>query len=179
MDSEGLTATIQHGVPCTLAAGNDGQMGLFSSSTAADGIGVTAVASFDNILTPMLVPRAHYVARAAGSLRKRNKTVQPTSFGWVPGSPYSFGNISLSLKALSNDSNAPADACAPLPPGTADLSGRAVLIRVGGCELATKAKNAMKRHAKYILFYSDGKQGCAIRCHLDGQLANSGQNHRT
>lgn len=134
-------------------------MGLFSGSSAADGKGVTAIASFDNIVTPMLAPRAHYIESLPGYRVHMNDTIPSTPFGWVPGNPPSFKNISLPLKALSNNSGVPADACTPLPDSMLDFSGCAVLIRLGGCEIATKARNVMEHKAEFILFYSDGKQG--------------------
>jgi subtilisin family serine protease len=45
---------VEHGVPCTVAAGNEGAVGLFYASTAANGKKVTAVASVDNTKTPAL-----------------------------------------------------------------------------------------------------------------------------
>jgi len=46
---------VEKGVPCTVAAGKDGSYGLFSASSAAEGIGVTDVGSVDNILIPLFL----------------------------------------------------------------------------------------------------------------------------
>lgn len=46
---------VAKGVPVTFAAGNSGVSGLFAASTGASGLGVTGVASFDNIRHPKLV----------------------------------------------------------------------------------------------------------------------------
>lgn len=146
-------------MPCTLAAGNSGEWGFFEASDAAAGNGVTAVASFDNIVTPWLAPRAHYVESIQSPHNDYNQSTQSTFFGWVPGHPLGFGNISLPLKALSNDTSNPADACASLPDNTPDLSGSAVLIRLGGCDAAQKAKNLMAHNADQILFYANENEG--------------------
>lgn len=131
-----------------MAAGNDGQYGLFTASDAADGNGVIAVGSFDNTVIPYLVPEATYVTSSPrGSLAN-------TSFGWLPGYPRAFGNISLPLTALSNNTSVVSDACNELPTDTLDLSGSVVLIRLGGCETAQKARNAYAKKARYIVFYA-------------------------
>lgn len=147
-------------MPCTLAAGNEGANGLFTSSTAADGKGVTAVASFDNIVTPRLASRGHYTV---GSQSRNDMSLstpstplekQHMSFAWIPGWPYPFENISLPLTALSNY-NTTADACSPLPDNTLDLSNSVVLVSLGGCDVGKKARNVMARNGDYILFYSE------------------------
>lgn len=80
---------------------------------------------------------------------------EPTAFGWVPGYPFAFKNISLPLTALSNDSSTTADACSPLPDSTPDLSEYVVLVGLGGCDISKKTRNVMARNANYILFYSE------------------------
>ncbi|KAF3761776.1 subtilisin-like protein [Cryphonectria parasitica EP155] len=140
---------ISEGVPCTLAAGNDGYSGLFTASDAADGTDVTGVASFDNIVTPYLLPKGTYTASTT-----HDNATEPAAFSWVPGYS-SFLNISLPLKALSSNSTVENDACSSLAPDTGDLSGYAVLIRLGGCEPSVKARNAQLLNANAILFYAD------------------------
>lgn len=132
-----------------MAAGNDGEYGLFTASNAADGHGAIAVSSFNNIVTPYLVPEATYTTSSPGGI------LANYSFGWLPGSPYAFGNVSLPLKALSNDTSAEFDACNEISTNTPGLSGHAVLIRLGGCETVQKAQNAYKKGARYIIFYAD------------------------
>lgn len=146
------------GVPCTVAAGNAGTSGLFSASNAADGQGVTAVASFDNVVTPFLLPKAFYKEYASEPGHVRADLTASAAFGWMPSFP-SFQNVSLRLKALSNDSSVAADACTALPNDTTDLSGFAILIRLGGCAAAVKAANAMAMNAGYIVFYADDTSG--------------------
>lgn len=148
----------QAGVPCTVAAGNAGSLGLFGASNAADGLGVTAVASFDNVVTPFLLPKGFYKETSSESSTDVTDAKAPTAFGWMPSYPY-FQNISLPLKATSNDSSVVADACTTLPDDTTDLSGHAVLIRLGGCAASIKAANAMAFNAEYIVFYADATSG--------------------
>lgn len=128
-------------MPCTLAAGNDGKYGLLTASGAANGVGAIAVGSFDNTVTPYLVPEATFITSSSQT---------NSSFGWRPGALHAFGNISLHLKALGNDTSVTLDACNELPSDTPNLSGYAVLIRLGGCTTAQKAQNACaQRRGKY------------------------------
>lgn len=150
---------LQKGVPCTLAAGNDGAAGVFTPSDAADGRGVTAVASFDNIITPYLAPKAYYTVDTKDSQADVGATITRRPFGWVPSFPTPFSNISLPLLALSNSSSTPAEACSSLPADTPDLSGHAVLVRLGGCDAVKKAWNLLKFNAANIVFYADDTSG--------------------
>ncbi|KAJ4393102.1 hypothetical protein N0V93_002309 [Gnomoniopsis smithogilvyi] len=156
--SVAVSRIVDAGVPCTVAAGNEGSIGLFGASNAADGQGVTAVASFDNVVTPLLLPKAFYKESLPESDTERIRAGTPSAFGWMPSYPY-FRNISLQLKALGNDSGVVADACTTLPEGTGNLSGHAVLIRLGGCAAKVKAENAMAFNADYIVFYADDTSG--------------------
>lgn len=140
-------------MPCTLAAGNSGAYGLFTASDAANGNGVTAVASFDNVVTPNLLPKAFYRASAKGSQIADTDAQKGIAFGWEPSFPY-FSNVTLPLKALSNDSKVAADACKKLPGNTPDLSEYAVLIRLGGCDAHVKAMNVVAKGATNIVFYA-------------------------
>lgn len=109
-----------------------------------------AVASFDNIVTPYLAPKATCITSSFPGGSRTN-----TSFGWVPGTPRPFDNVSLPLKALSNDTSVVSDACNDLPHDTPDFSGYALLIRLGGCETAQKAQNVYRKKAHYVVFYAD------------------------
>ncbi|KAK2613166.1 hypothetical protein N8I77_000093 [Diaporthe amygdali] len=136
---------VEAGVPCTLAAGNAGEYGQFFGSAAADGKGVTSVASFDNSEYPELLTEGTYTTSEANS---------STPFGWVASS-VPFGNVTLPLWAVSNTTTVVDDACSALPADTPDLSGYIVLIRRGTCTFATKANNAAAFGAQYILFYAN------------------------
>lgn len=142
-----VSRIVQNGVPCTVSAGNDGTQGLFYSSTAANGKRVTSVASIDNLLSPSLLTNATYVVQAgAGSSQ---------SFGYTPGSPAAWANISLPLFATSFNTSNPTDACSPLPANTPDLSGHIVLIRRGTCAFTQKLQNVANKGARYVLVYNN------------------------
>lgn len=139
---------VEAGVPCTLAAGNAGEYGQFFGSAAADGKGVTSVASFDNSLYPELLTEGTYSTSEANA---------STPFGWVASS-VPFGNVTLPLWAVSNTTTVVDDACSALPADTPDLSGYIVLIRRGTCTFASKANNAAAYGAQYILFYANSDE---------------------
>ncbi|KUI69776.1 Minor extracellular protease vpr [Cytospora mali] len=151
-----VSRIVDNGVPCTLAAGNEGAMGLFMPSDAADGKGVTAVASFDNVVTPSLLSKGTYYVKGSTSEASSDKdTTKSIPFGWLPGSPY-FENITLPLWATSHNSSVEDDACSRLPANTPDLSNHIVLVRLGGsCDSNKKAENVAAFGAQYILFYAD------------------------
>lgn len=136
---------VEAGVPCTIAAGNEGDYGVFYASGAADGKLVTSVASFDNWEYPAFQVEGFY---------NTSEDATEEAFGWSEGSP-AFDNVSLPLWATSNDTTTESDACDALPADTPDLSGYIVLIRRGTCTFVTKAENAAAYGAKYIMFYAN------------------------
>ncbi|PHH92819.1 hypothetical protein CDD83_4728 [Cordyceps sp. RAO-2017] len=140
-----VSRIVDRGVPCTVSAGNEGEQGLFYASGAADGNRVTAVASFDNALTPTLLYGVRYAVDAGPDVK----------FGYVPAEPEAWDNVTLPLYATSLDPAVADDACAPLPANTTDLSRRIVLIRRGSCTFADKATHAAARGARYIMFYNN------------------------
>lgn len=151
-----VSRIVDNGVPCTLAAGNDGEMGMFTANDAADGKGVTAVASFDNTVTPLLLSKGTYSVKSSSCEVSSDKhTIVPDSFGWLPGYP-SFQNMSAPLWAISHNSSVEDDACSNLPDNTPDLSKYIVLVRLGGsCGAVEKAENVAAFGAQYILYYAD------------------------
>lgn len=140
-----VSRIVESGVPCTVSAGNDGAQGLFYASTAANGKSVNAVASFDNTQAPQVLTNATYTTGNSST----------ESFGWTPGSPANWPNISLPLWNVNNNANDTANGCDPYPADTPDLSGYIVLIRRGSCTFVQKATNAAEHGAKYILFYNN------------------------
>ncbi|PSS03385.1 peptidase S8/S53 domain-containing protein [Coniella lustricola] len=144
-----VSRIVKEGVPCTLAAGNDGFEGLFTPSDAADGDGVTAVGSFDNIVTPYLLPKGTYAFSS-----RAEKGSQTAEFSWLPGLP-TISNATMPLRAVSNNDSVHGDACSSLPIGMDDLSGSIVLVRLGGCSPSRKAKNLEDAGAHAILFFAD------------------------
>lgn len=140
-----VSRIVENGVPCTISAGNDGANGLFYASTAANGKKVTAIASVDNIIAPLLFTNATYTIDDASN----------TSFGYTPGEPAAWGGVTLPLYAIGFDTTDPKNACDPLPASTPDLSNYIVLIRRGTCFYTQKATNAAAKGAKYIIYYNN------------------------
>ncbi|KAL7622583.1 hypothetical protein AAE478_008091 [Parahypoxylon ruwenzoriense] len=128
---------VEAGVPCTVSAGNDGSNGLFFASSAANGKGVTAVASVENTEIPLLLIGANFTVD--------NTTAEV--FGWEAGNP-AYTNVTLPLWAVTNNTEVEDDACSPLPDGTPDLSSYMVLIRQGNCGFDFQAQNVAAKGAK-------------------------------
>lgn len=147
--SSAVQRIVDKGVPCTLSAGNYGALGLFTASSAADGKGVTSVASFDNIITPVLLVEGVYTTANSSAA---------TPFGWQTAYPPFETNISQPLWAVSDNATNAADACYDLPTDTPDLSSYIILIRRGGCPYTTKARNVAKYGASNILFYANNTE---------------------
>ncbi|TLS31204.1 hypothetical protein PpBr36_02178 [Pyricularia pennisetigena] len=147
-----VTRIVEKGVPCVLAAGNDGATGMFFSSSAADARGATAIASFDNSITPQLLSNATY--RVDGG--------QEVAFSYTAGTPSKWANVTLPLYAVNFDTNDAQNACNPLPDNTPDLSNSIVLIRRGTCAFTQKATNVRAKGAKYIVFYNNAPGTASI-----------------
>ncbi|OAQ57618.1 peptidase [Pochonia chlamydosporia 170] len=139
-----VSRIVEQGVPCTISAGNDGDHGLFYISTAANGKKVTAVASYDNVLTPSVQFQASFSVDGA----------KKTDFLYVPGTP-ALASVSMTLYATSFDTTIANDACTPLPANTPDLSKYIVLVRRGTCLFADKAVNLAAKGAKYMMVYNN------------------------
>lgn len=143
-----MSRIVEQGIPCTLAQSNEGSTGPFKTGSAADGFNVTAVAAFDNTHNtfPLLA----------------------SSFSVDDGDPERFGYYLPPLNVVKGDKQldlplwtpspktAAGDACAALPSDTPDLSGRAVLVRHGGCAYDQKIANIVAKGARVALFYMDG-----------------------
>ncbi|KAI3391367.1 hypothetical protein diail_7476 [Diaporthe ilicicola] len=148
-----VSRIVDNGVPCTLAAGNAGREGMWAPSSAADGKGITAVSSFDNIITPHLLTKGSYSTNSSCSA--------PKFFGWSPGY-YPFGNLTLRLWATSHNSSVENDACASLPVDTPDLSEYVILIRTTtACSPFKQVSNVAAFNAQYILFYATSVEDLA------------------
>lgn len=135
---------VEAGVPCTVSTGNEGEFGLFYASTASNGKKVASIASFDNIITPILLTESYFTVD--GGYR--------STFGYTPGEQTAWGNVSLPVWSPSLDIKDPAAGCDPYPMGTPDLSKYIVLIRRGECPFIQKAQNAAEFGARYVLFYN-------------------------
>jgi len=138
---------VAAGVPCTVSAGNDGDEGLFYSATSANGKGVTAIASTDNVQAPVLLSLATYVTN--------NISRSNTSFGYTTGSPSAWAGVTLPLWAPDYNTSEVAGGCEPYSNSTGDLSGYVVLVRRGTCFFTQKAENAVAKGARYVLVYNN------------------------
>ncbi|KAG6061713.1 hypothetical protein E4U17_000053 [Claviceps sp. LM77 group G4] len=118
---------IQAGVPVTIAAGNDGNNGLFFADGGASGKGVTAVARYNTIETPLLSYHSSYNIDGGRMI----------DFLYTPGDEVTWG-VSMPLYATSLDYHVGDDACQPLPASTPDLSKYIDLVRRGGCGIDDK-----------------------------------------
>jgi subtilisin family serine protease len=149
---------VEAGVPCTVAAGNEGASGQFYASTAANGKKITAIASVDNTVTPALLIESSYSVAGA-----------PTQdFGWTPGNPDNWAGVALPLYAVSFDTTDPANGCDPFPDSTPDLSGHIVLIRRGTCTFVQKVTNAAAKGAKYVMLYNNVAGAVAVEATVAG-----------
>ncbi|KAH8674310.1 peptidase S8/S53 domain-containing protein [Xylariales sp. PMI_506] len=156
-----VSRIVDQGVPCTVSAGNSGDYGLFYASTAADGKKVTAIASFDNIVTPALLTISNYTIDGGAA----------QEFGYALGEPGAWSGVNLPLWTASYNVTDPAGGCDPYPADTPDLSGYVVLIRRGTCTFVQKATNAAAFGAKYIMFYNNVNGAVTTEVDVDGILA--------
>ncbi|PVG02580.1 subtilisin-like protein, partial [Serendipita vermifera] len=122
----------------TIAAGNEGDAGMWYASGPASGIDVIAVASADNTAIPV------QYAKVSGHADIAYYSLAPLNF-----------TESLPIYAISKTMVAN-DACAPLPDDTPDLSPYTVLIRRGSCPFLTKLENVAAKGARVALIYNNG-----------------------
>ncbi|KAI1502592.1 peptidase [Biscogniauxia marginata] len=134
------------GVPVIVAPGNSGNSGLWNPSTPASGVNVTAIGSVENTVLPTLLKAGSYVVD--------NKTND--EFGFRLGSPSFQQNVTLPLWAVSNDTEAPADACEALPDSTPDLSDKIVLLRYSDdCTPNDQAANLAAKGGQWLVWYNN------------------------
>ncbi|KAK1987745.1 subtilase [Colletotrichum cereale] len=148
-----VSRIVDAGVPCTVSAGNSGDQGIFFAATAASGRHVTAIASFDNAITPaLLIENTFTVAGAA-----------PQKFAYTPGEPDAWAGVELPLWTPSTDpTSVAALGCDPYPAGTPDLSGKIVLVKRGTCTYVVKAQNAVAAGAKYVMLYNSSPGASSV-----------------
>ena len=152
-----VSRIVENGVPCVVSAGNDGAMGIFYASTAANGKKVTAIASVDNSITPALLSNGSYSVDGASQ-----------SFGFTTGEPGEWTGVSLPLWAVNFNTSDPANGCDPYPESTPDLSGHIVLVRRGSCTFVQKVENAVAKGAKYVMFYNNVVGTATVSAKVDG-----------
>lgn len=142
-----LNRIVEAGVVVTIAAGNEGQRGMFYAGSGAAADKVTAVAMVDN-------DKGVYQAKRA-SFAVNNATTD--DFGWVVGTPDYAANVTLPLYVTGNTTDANDDACRPLPDQTPDLGDFIVLVREPdgtSCTVEQQARNIFNRGGRYLLMYS-------------------------
>lgn len=132
------------GIPSFVAAGNDGNYGLFLASNGIDNSAGIGIGSVNNLYSPLLLTGASYTTR--------NITKQ---FGWQIAGTSDFKNGSYALYPSSLNASIVGDSCEPWTGSHPDLSDKIVLIRYGGCHGSEQQANAVKAGAKNILFYNN------------------------
>lgn len=152
-----VSRIVENGVPCVVSAGNDGAMGIFYASTAANGKKVTAIASVDNSITPALLSNGSYSIDGVSK-----------SFGFTAGEPGEWAGVSLPLWAVNFNTSDTANGCDPYPDSTPDLSGYIVLVRRGSCTFVQKVENAVAKGAKYVMFYNNAVGTATVSARVDG-----------
>ncbi|KAG6027485.1 hypothetical protein E4U19_001981 [Claviceps sp. Clav32 group G5] len=140
-----VSRIVDKGVPCVVAAGNEGDMGIFYSSTAANGQHVSAIASFDNVQKPSFLQLSKY--------QVNDGPEQP--FGYEHSEISNWDGVNLPAWASSLDPTIKNDSCAPFPANIPDLSKFVVLIGRGTCLVSEKIQNAVAKGAKYVLVYNN------------------------
>ncbi|KAK4238043.1 hypothetical protein C8A03DRAFT_33943 [Achaetomium macrosporum] len=152
-----VSRIVESGVPCVVSAGNDGAAGIFYASTAANGKKVTAIASVDNSMTPSLLSNGSFSVNGSTEF-----------FGFTPGEPADWANVSLPLWAVNFNTTDPANGCDPYPDSTPDLSGYIVLVRRGTCTFVQKVTNAAAKGAKYVMFYNNAAGTASVSANVEG-----------
>lgn len=143
--SEAINRLTAKGVICVVAAGNEGDEGIFFAADPGAAESVSTIASFQNIKTPELLTEGTYSIDDSPF----------SGFGFRAGSPAAWDDFSMVVYATSNDTEVPDDACDPLPSDTPDLSKYITLIRRGTCDFPTKIQNAVDHGAEYVLIYNN------------------------
>ncbi|KAI0593603.1 peptidase S8/S53 domain-containing protein [Biscogniauxia sp. FL1348] len=138
---------VEQGVFVSIAIGNDGQDGPFLSSNGASGIDVLTVAAAEPGEFPAQGFNANF--SVGGELNT-------TQIAYVPATnPFPSTILGWPIVPLTLNTSVQNDACETLPADSPSLSGTIVLVRVGGCSVATKFDNLIPFNASNILFYND------------------------
>ncbi|KAG6106098.1 hypothetical protein E4U31_001031 [Claviceps sp. LM219 group G6] len=143
--ADAVSRIVDKGVPCVVSAGNEGEMGIFYASSAANGRHVSGIASFDVVQIPSLLSLSKYQVNDGPE----------QSFGYASSGISDWDGVNLPVWASSLDPTIKNDACAPFTANTPDLSKFVVLIRRGTCNFSVKIENAINKGAKYVLVYNN------------------------
>lgn len=130
---------VDRGMVVVASIGNNGASGVYSAGAPGLGDKVIGVASFDN----------SHVILPAFTITPDNKQIGYIAAAAAPAPPTS-GSLPM---ARTGTPTTPADACAALPAGS--LTGRAALIRRGGCTFHAKALNAQNAGAAAVVLYNN------------------------
>lgn len=141
-----MSRIVDAGVPCIVAAGNDGERGMFFASNPADGAGVAGIASIENVLTPKFYKQSTY------SIEDSNTEAEFFLYdtGWKLPAQGVYG-----LWSPYDTSSAVDDGCEPFPGNGEDISDRVALLKQGGCDDEIKLQNAVKGGATRVIIYSN------------------------
>ncbi|RDW76149.1 putative subtilisin-like protease [Coleophoma crateriformis] len=139
--SAATAAIVAAGTPCMLAAGNDGQYGMFYASSASSGTDVTSVGSVDNTNSPTVQTVSDYTVDSGS----------PVSFGYSLGTG-NFSNVNLPIWADTFDTTVIDDGCSGF---TANVTGKIALIRRGTCTFDEKVASAYAAGANYVVIYNN------------------------
>ncbi|KAI1498699.1 peptidase S8/S53 domain-containing protein [Biscogniauxia marginata] len=138
---------VEQGVFVSIAIGNDGQDGPFLSSNGASGINVLTVASAEP---------GEFPAQAFTAKFNLDGELNETQVAYVPATtPFPSTILNWPIVPLTLNASVESDACEALPASTPGMNGTIVLVRVGGCSVATKFDNLLPFNASYILFYNN------------------------
>jgi len=127
------------GVVVVAAMGNKQANGLYAGDAPGVGDNVIGVASFDNIA----------INTNAFSVSPDGMLIGYNAATGAPPAPVS-GSLPM---ARTGTPSSTADACSPLPAGS--LTGKAALIRRGGCTFYAKAFNAQTAGAAAVVLYNN------------------------
>lgn len=150
---------VEAGVPVTIAAGNEGNRGMFYAASGATGRGVTSVAMVDNDVGVYPAKRASFLVIDDDD--EDDAATNATDFGWLNATPYFAENVTLPLYATSNTTDGLDAACQPLDDQTPDLADFIVLVRQDDarvCTAAQQARHIADKGGRYLLWYSPGTE---------------------
>ena len=143
---------VEEGVFVTVASGNVGTIGPFVSSRGATGKNVIAVASVDS----QTFPGFPFNAKFTGDQGIADETAR---YGYIPSiDPFPATLVDVPIVPFSLDTNASADACAPLEEGSRNFTGQVVLVRRGvatQCDFDTQQNNLAPLGGTMVLIYNN------------------------
>lgn len=131
----------------TIAAGNDGALGPFFTSSPGNGIDAISVASVDNVVNVLQAARTN---------------VAHDPIPYFSLFPLPVGDAAFPVFATSTDTSVVDDACNPLPDSTPDLSKFVTVVRRGTCTFVQKLTNIAAKGGDVVLIYNNGGSFSAI-----------------